>query len=128
LEKLNLAEISSDARPNFANIYFDVESILSRELLVQQRRNSNANSTALQSHFIGAGGLNLSGRSKLPHLDLPRFCENYADWPDFYSMFPTVVNNDQELSKIKKIQYLRASLEGVALENHTVARPIRCEL
>jgi len=38
-------------------------------------------------------------------------------------MFSTVVNNDQELSKIKKFQYLRASLEGVALETKRSLEP-----
>jgi len=55
---------------DFANICFDNDSKLSGELLVQQRRNSNANSTALQSHFIGDSSLNSSRISKLPHLAL----------------------------------------------------------
>jgi len=83
---------------------------------VQRRRNSNSNSTALWSHFIGDGSLNSSRKSKPPHLELPSFCGNYADWPDLYAMLSTVVSNDQELSKIEKFEYLRASLEGVALQ------------
>jgi len=68
-----LVELSNDAWPNFGIICFDIESKLSGELLVQQRRNNITISTTLQSHFTGDGSLNSSRRSKLPHLEFPPF-------------------------------------------------------
>jgi len=44
-------------------------------------------------------------------LNLPRF-----SWPDYLATFTTVIGNDDELSDIEKLQYLRSSLGGEALE------------
>jgi len=41
----------------------------------------------------------------------------YSEWPDFLATFTAVIGNDDELSDIEKLQYLRSSLGGVALEN-----------
>ncbi|KAH8351032.1 hypothetical protein KR059_006431, partial [Drosophila kikkawai] len=40
----------------------------------------------------------------------------FSGWPDFLATFRTVIGNDVELSDIEKLQYLRSSLGGVALE------------
>ncbi|KAH8378531.1 hypothetical protein KR200_001438, partial [Drosophila serrata] len=53
---------------------------------------------------------------KLPILEIARFHGSYSDWPDFIATFSTVIGNDEELSDIEKLQYLRSSLGGVALE------------
>ncbi|KAH8376291.1 hypothetical protein KR200_007827, partial [Drosophila serrata] len=61
-----------------------------------------------------------SAQTSLEKLDfseiIARFHGSYSDWPDFIATFSTVIGNDEELSDIEKLQYLRSSLGGVALE------------
>ncbi|KAL7726357.1 hypothetical protein ACLKA6_001574 [Drosophila palustris] len=122
LEKLDLNELASDTRANFNNLFFDLEAKLLREMAVLRRSSSNTmNSTAVAHNmghnFTGESFRNGSFRkSRLPNLQLPQFGGEYADWPDFYAMFITVVDSDPELSNLEKYQYLRANLSGSALE------------
>jgi len=48
-------------------------------------------------------------------LEIVRFHGSYSEWPDFLATFTTVIGNDDGLSDIEKLQYLRSSLGGVAL-------------
>jgi len=41
---------------------------------------------------------------------------SYSERPDFLATFTTVIGNDDELSDIEKLQYLRSSLGCAALE------------
>jgi len=49
-------------------------------------------------------------------MEIVCFHGSYSKWPDFLAAFTTVIGNDDELSDIEKLQYLRSSLGGVALE------------
>ncbi|KAL7724811.1 hypothetical protein ACLKA6_003660 [Drosophila palustris] len=118
LEKLDLMELASDARALFDEAFVEVKSKLSRELVSLQRKNTDANSTTVR-HSLGdttsSGNVTIK-TSRLPQLQLPKFNGSYMDWPNFYSIFSTVVENDAELTKVEKLQHLLSSLEGVALE------------
>ncbi|XP_050338934.1 uncharacterized protein LOC126765270 isoform X3 [Bactrocera neohumeralis] len=55
-------------------------------------------------------------KQRLPVLQIPTFNGKYSDWPDFFSMFNTVVHQDVDLSRIEKFQHLRSSLRDAALD------------
>ncbi|XP_017473000.1 PREDICTED: uncharacterized protein LOC108363971, partial [Rhagoletis zephyria] len=55
-------------------------------------------------------------KQRLPTLQIPKFSGSYADWPDFFSMFKTVVHQDADLTRIEKFQHLRSSLRDAALD------------
>jgi len=78
-------------------------------------------STAANSTSIDiTNNADLSFRSRkprLPNLEMARFHGSYSEWPDFLANFTTIIENDHELSDIEKLQYLRSSLGGVALES-----------
>ncbi|KAH8350337.1 hypothetical protein KR084_002343, partial [Drosophila pseudotakahashii] len=61
-----------------------------------------------------------SAQTSLERLDFAEISSNhrieFAEWPEFLATFNTVIGNDDELSDIEKLQYLRSSLGGVALE------------
>ena len=115
LEKLDLLELAGDARSDFAQLYWEAKSKLSRKLdVLGKSRSDGANSTAVADHHFSASHTQLH-RSRLPELQLPKFSGCYEDWPDFYAMFRTVIGNEEELSKLEKFQHLRACLEGAAL-------------
>ncbi|XP_044742380.1 uncharacterized protein LOC123304888, partial [Chrysoperla carnea] len=52
---------------------------------------------------------------QLPQLNIPRFSNKMADWPTFFSLFESLVHNNNLLSAIQKFQYLRTLLTDDAL-------------
>ena len=44
---------------------------------------------------------------KLPHLQLPEFKGDPKEWNNFWDMFVSVVHDNEELSQIQKLTYLR---------------------
>jgi len=56
-------------------------------------------------------------------MKIARFHGSNSEWPDFLATFPTIIANVDELSDIKKLQYLRSSLGGVALETIRSVEP-----
>lgn len=55
-------------------------------------------------------------KQRLPVLQIPKFSGNYSEWPDFFSVFNTVVHQDVDLTRIAKFQHLRSSLRDAALD------------
>ncbi|GAB1860779.1 Peptidase aspartic putative domain-containing protein [Camponotus japonicus] len=53
---------------------------------------------------------------KLPPINLPSFNESYDQWPNFRDTFKAVIDENEHLSDIKKLYYLRLALKGVAAE------------
>ena len=52
---------------------------------------------------------------RLPKLMLSRFDGNLLNWPSFYDDFSSALDNNTALSNIEKFQFLRAQLDGEAL-------------
>lgn len=52
---------------------------------------------------------------KLPKIDIPTFNGDYNEWMSFNNLFTTIVHNSTALEPIHKLQYLRNSLRGEAL-------------
>ncbi|XP_024873244.1 uncharacterized protein LOC112455514 [Temnothorax curvispinosus] len=52
---------------------------------------------------------------KLPKIPLPQFAGDLALWPSFIALFNASIHESQDLSSMKKYQYLVASLKGEAL-------------
>ncbi|XP_044317751.1 uncharacterized protein LOC123038124 [Drosophila rhopaloa] len=119
LERLDLKETSSDRRWEFSEVFMDVKAKLNRDLAAQRKLQLSgsiaANSTSIDINHHS----DLSFRTRkprLPNLEIARFHGSYAEWPDFLATFTVVIGNDDELSDIEKLQYLRSCLGGVALE------------
>jgi len=119
LKRLDFAEISSDHRIEFAEVFMDVKAKLSRGLAAHRKSQLPASTSANSTSIDMTNNADLSFRSKkprLPNLEIARFHVSYSEWADFLATFTTVFGNDDELSDIEKLQYLRSSLGGVALE------------
>ncbi|XP_055711546.1 uncharacterized protein LOC129806797 [Phlebotomus papatasi] len=56
-------------------------------------------------------------RTKLPHLDLPRFDGQYTDWLNFRDAFESTIHNNEDLKPYQKMQYLKMALKGSAAED-----------
>ncbi|XP_071056931.1 uncharacterized protein [Onthophagus taurus] len=54
-----------------------------------------------------------SSRSRhLPKIDLPTFDGKYANWAQFQDLFSTMVNDNEDLTDVERLQYLKVSLTG----------------
>jgi len=53
-------------------------------------------------------------RNTLPRIQLPSFAGRYEDWPAFRDLFQSIVGNDNSLSNVEKLHYLKVSLKAEA--------------
>ncbi|CAB0034927.1 unnamed protein product [Trichogramma brassicae] len=57
-----------------------------------------------------------STRPKLPEIKLINFSGSYADWPAYKEMFTTMVAENNHLTNVEKLHYLRGSLSKEPLQ------------
>ncbi|XP_036150702.1 uncharacterized protein LOC118648495 [Monomorium pharaonis] len=50
--------------------------------------------------------------SHLPDISLPKFSGVYSDWPEYRDLFGSMIINNERLTPVEKLHYLRVSLEG----------------
>ena len=53
-------------------------------------------------------------KTRLPKLVLPKFCGNVTNWTPFWDAFKAAIHENNEISKIDKLNYLNSLLEGLA--------------
>lgn len=116
LEQENIEEMDSPVPVEAAKLYASAKTILTRKLMSYQTKH---NSLVSQSTFdeTQRSIVIQPQRTRLPIIKIPVFGGSYTEWPDFFSMFRTVVDGDEELTKIEKFQYLRSNLSGPALDS-----------
>lgn len=49
---------------------------------------------------------------QLPRINLPRFSGSYREWRQFRDLFTSMIINNQEISNVEKMQYLKMNLTG----------------
>ncbi|XP_075162921.1 uncharacterized protein LOC142235555 [Haematobia irritans] len=119
LEDESPNEIDSNLPVEFETLYISAKSILTRKSIAIKmkedgsRQAASNNSTFNETH---PSFLLPTQKPRLPILQNPKFAGDYSEWPDFYSMFRTVIGEDNDLTKIEKFQHLRSCLTGSALD------------
>ncbi|XP_053949452.1 uncharacterized protein LOC128857733 [Anastrepha ludens] len=126
LEEADPRELDGVGRAEFFDVYLEVKAKLSRQLNSHRKTNIRHSSTA--RHFAleesPATLFSSQRKSRLPELKIPKFSGAYIDWPNFFAMFSSVIDKDLELSKVEKLQHLRTSLQGAALETICSLEPV----
>jgi len=87
LERLDFAEISSDHRIEFAEVFMDVKAKLSLDLAAHRKSQLPASRAANSTSIDITNNVDLSFRSRkprLPNLETARFHGSYSEWPDFF--------------------------------------------
>lgn len=74
---------------------------------------------------------------RLPTIELPRFRGEIGEWLGFRDTFESLIHNNQSIDPIQKFHYLKAALEGTAVQivkslefsaaNYTVAWETICK-
>lgn len=59
---------------------------------------------------------NGSASVKLPKIEIPRFDGKPQNWNDFKDLFKNLVNDEINISNVKKLYYLKSALTGEAAE------------
>lgn len=121
-EKKKYKYFVDDYYSKFENLFYTTKGVLLEHLRHQtkspERRRSPNRATK-------------NAECKLPVLDAPTFSGNLLDWPTFSDLFKAIIDNNIDLSRAQKLQYLKASLKGDAInvlqatkitdENYTTA-------
>ncbi|XP_053967737.1 uncharacterized protein LOC128869487 [Anastrepha ludens] len=117
LEEEDPDELDTDARQQFLNIFISVKGAITRELQ-SNRLDSHLHSTTRNFSPQDSQSVVVLKQPKscLPELKLPTFRGNYSDWPQFFSMFRTIIDREAELTKVEKLQHLRSCLADAALD------------
>ncbi|XP_070066029.1 uncharacterized protein [Drosophila virilis] len=63
-------------------------------------------------------------KGRMTDAKLPRLSGSHGDWSDFYAIYKTVIGSNEDLSKIEKLQHLRACLDGAALNTIKSLEPV----
>lgn len=115
---INSSAEGEDSSMAFASLYLDVKAKLTRQL--NQTRGMDANprsSTMRQFSIDGPPFCGVSSRrTRLPEIQLPKFNGAYADWPNFFALFSTVIHDNSDLSNLEKFHHLRSNLVDAALD------------
>ncbi|XP_066145931.1 uncharacterized protein [Euwallacea fornicatus] len=88
--------------------YFSLAATLTNAINQFQTENtSQADNPRTENVSSGA----ISSSIKLPELRIPTFDGTISNWQGFSELFNTLITNDQHLSDVKKLIYLRSSLK-----------------
>ncbi|XP_065361855.1 uncharacterized protein LOC135955432 [Calliphora vicina] len=120
LERENYEEMESTLPAEVSAIYTTIKTTLTRKIMTLRSNPNNQNPPLLRQSTINESlpsFLLPVQKTRLPIIQIPTFNGIYTDWPDFFSMFETVIGNDDDLSKIEKFQHLKTCLGGSALDS-----------
>ena len=103
-------------RFGFTSLYFEVKAMLDRqkEICMSARASSTFRQFSVEDRSYGNVPPTCR-KARLPKIELPKFAGSYMEWPNFYALFSTVIDESSELSDLEKFHYLRSSLSAAAL-------------
>lgn len=108
LEQIEMEE--NEQETEFENTYFRLMAIAKRKLAQFEAVNNVA--TVAQEEAVPV----IKSNVKLPTITLPTFNGQYSQWLQFKDAFISLIDKNTTLMDIQKLQYLRGSLKGEAIE------------
>lgn len=112
LEEADPNAIGDGEREAFETEYY-MASATAKALIAAHQRGSQSQTD--NNHNTGQAN-NSTSQIKLPPINLSTFNGSYDQWPNFRDTFKAVIDENQSLSDIKKLYYLRLALKEVAAE------------
>ena len=112
-----LAKLNSSEQDLYSSVEVDeLDNVVAREVKYEEevQRWLAIMKDALPEKPTKEQGSNKKAGFKLPKLSLPEFGGDPAQWTSFWDMFKCSVDNEDGLSKIQKLAYLRGQLTGEA--------------
>ncbi|XP_017461913.1 PREDICTED: uncharacterized protein LOC108355259, partial [Rhagoletis zephyria] len=115
LEEQDFDEIGGQLRISFDDLLVTLRSRIRHEI---GKRQSQLPPCSTLRHDQTSEGqtIIMQSRPRLPELKLPVFSGNYTEYTSFFSMFSTIIGRDPDLTDVERLQHLRSSLKGAALD------------
>lgn len=112
---LNLIDIAAEdcedlVRKEFDDTYFKIATI-HREFAASNVVNSEQCTPSFTTAAIRSSVCNV----RLPKINIPKFSGLIKEWPEFYDIFSSLINNNDALSDTERMHYLVSCLSGDAL-------------
>ncbi|XP_072377900.1 uncharacterized protein [Diabrotica undecimpunctata] len=108
-----MLEDEFEVRNKFDNEIYDQVSI-AKEFL-SKHKDDHDSSHSNQSLNVEAANTGVAlNNVRLPTINLPKFDGSYPNWLEFRDIFRSLIYENDLVSDVQKLHYLRASLEGDA--------------
>ncbi|CAH2083814.1 unnamed protein product [Euphydryas editha] len=91
----------------FEEMFINYKSML-KEMLLPFLKSSNSQTTGVPDITDS----NKNGEIKLPIIKIPTFNGKYEEWQTFYDLFCSLIHNNETLSPVQKLHYLKSNLSG----------------
>ncbi|XP_044727788.1 uncharacterized protein LOC123291538 [Chrysoperla carnea] len=75
---------------------------------------TTATSSSRPTNQAGSSGFSAKSISRLPRIPLPVFSGDIKEWPTYFELFKSLIDENQELKTVDKAHYLFGSLSGIA--------------
>ncbi|XP_044751696.1 uncharacterized protein LOC123311691 [Coccinella septempunctata] len=89
--------------------YFDLISFVTK-IVNQSEDTQQSNSSTDNRSTISHSSI------KLPEISIPNFSGDIKHWPSFFELFTALITNNQKLSNVQKLIYLKSALTGEPLQ------------
>ncbi|XP_076301700.1 uncharacterized protein LOC143219711 [Lasioglossum baleicum] len=112
-DRIDLNYFATDAFSKAEDVYLTTTDYMSE--ILHTLTNHPSTHTAgddSKDHTKGVTGR----KTKLSRIDVPTFSGVRIEWEDFRDMFQSMVINDETLTNVERLHYLKASLTGAALK------------
>lgn len=126
---------NAEAESDFENAYYAV--VAKVKALLNQYENETEKRSISPSSSNRSNSVNSGSSIRLPTISIPKFSGDTSDWLEYFEIFKSLVHENDSLNDIKRLHYLKASLQGDAAQiiksleftasNYSVAWKALCE-
>lgn len=95
--------------------YIEALSIIIEELSEQSPpTNSSVPMSSLPIQHVAPSAPHATRAVALPKIKIPTFDGKYLDWPSFKDLYSDLIHNNDSLTAVQKLHYLKSNVEGEA--------------
>lgn len=116
--EIDHSEKRSNIQKNYFRVTSKAQSLIPTylpQIILPNVNNNNLNTSVSNETNLSENQVTRR-KIKLPRASLPSFTGRYEEWISFKHSFSTLIRDNEELSNIEKLQYLRSSLKDEALK------------
>lgn len=117
-EQAKLAYFKEDLYDQVEELYTDYHSKMKEDL-----KSFYQPSTSATTPSTNVTSSSPSCEVRLPQINLPTFTSGYEEWQSFHDLFVSLIHNNERLTLVQKMHYLKSCLRGEAeqvLKNLTI--------
>ncbi|XP_047532738.1 uncharacterized protein LOC125067886 [Vanessa atalanta] len=99
-----------DMQDQFQELFIQYKSILKEYIALAKPLSGTSSMDTRESSSANSKLIN--SEVQLPRIQLPHFSGKYTEWQSFYDMFLSLIHENNTLSPVQKLHYLKSSLSG----------------